>query len=481
MRAVISGFPAPLAPSRVLGRYALFGQLATGGMAVVHLGRLIGPVGFARTVAIKQLLPQFASDPDFVAMFLDEARVASRVRHPNVVATFDVVVEGAEIFLVMDYVHGETLSRLLRLSAARRMHVPPAMAVNVALAVLAGLHAAHEATTERGEPLHLVHRDMSPQNVMVGVDGCARVLDFGVAKAVGGAHHTREGELKGKIGYMAPEQIRGGAIDRRVDIYATSAMLWEALTLRKLIRGETDAERMYQVLQGTPEPPSRHAPGVSRELDAVILRGLSELPEQRFATAAEMAIALEKAAPILSTREIGAWVSELAGASLAERASRVEEIERSSVSTLAAAAPGAVVNEPAAAAPTLERSNAIASPSPSRDAGAWSSRARWAIGGASLLGLGALAAWRIGGRPASATTDAAITAASASPIGSASASITIASPPAITASAPAATPPTEPAEPVDRAAAALASSRSIATAAPARKAPLENRPLYKRE
>ena len=479
MIAVISGAPEPHSPSRVIERYALFGQLATGGMAVVHLGRLLGPVGFARTVAIKQLLPQFAADPDFVTMFLDEARIAARVRHPNVVATFDVVVEGAEIFLVMDYVHGETLSRLLRTSASRRLYVAPAMAVNVALAALAGLHAAHEATTERGEPLHLVHRDMSPQNVMVGVDGCARVLDFGVAKAVGRAQHTREGELKGKIAYMAPEQIRGGKIDRRADIYATSVMLWEALTLRRFIRGETDAERMYQILQSTPEPPSVYAPDVSRELDAVILRGLSARPEHRFATAAEMAFALERTAPILSAREIGAWVSGLAGESLAKRATRVEEIERSSLSLVSAPMPRASMAGAETTAPLPTPSTERAASSPSRGGAAWSPRMKRALGGASLLGLGALFAWNHGGQAPRAPidADATILSASATSLDPAAPAPGESTPPP----APAASASAAPIEPGDRAAGTSPSSRSSATTAPVRKPPLEHRPLYKRE
>ncbi|MEP7123244.1 MAG: serine/threonine-protein kinase [Byssovorax sp.] len=480
---MIAGSSVPPAPLRVLGRYALHGQLAVGGMAVVHLGRLLGPVGFARTVAIKQLLPQFASDPDFVTMFLDEARVASRVRHPNVVATFDVVVEGDEIFLVMDYVQGETLSRLLRASASRRQLVPPAIAVNVVLAALAGLHAAHEATTEQGAPLHLVHRDMSPQNVMVGVDGSARVLDFGVAKAVGRAQHTREGEIKGKIAYMAPEQIRGRGIDRRADIYATSVMLWEALTLRRLIRGETDAERMYQVLQSTPEPPSVYAPGVSPALDAVVLRGLSARPEDRFATAAEMALALEKTAPILSTREIGAWVVDLAGDSLAKRAIRVEEIERSGASiTIPIPIPIPIAPAPLADPETATRLMERANDPSARGPAARSARVTRAIGAVGLLGIGALFAWHFGARRADPPGDAVMTSASATPSASAAApSLDDASTPAIPASAPASSVTAARAEPSDRAAIAPPAGRSAAPAAPARKPPLEHLPLYKRE
>jgi serine/threonine-protein kinase len=316
-------------PSRIVGRYALFGMLAAGGMAVVHLGRLLGPVGFARTVAIKHLHPQYASSPEFVAMFLDEARLAARIRHPNVVATLDVVVDATEIFLVMDYVQGETLARLLRAALSRRALLPPPLAVNVVLGLLSGLHAAHESTNEQGAPLGIVHRDVSPQNVMVGIDGVARVLDFGVAKAIGRAQLTREGELKGKLSYMAPEQIRGAAIDRRVDIYAAGVVLWEALTLKRLFSGETDAERMYQVLQSNIAPPSTHAPDVPAALDAVVLRALSARPEDRYATALEMALALERTVPLLSAREVGTWVTDLAGDALTRRAMQLEAIESS--------------------------------------------------------------------------------------------------------------------------------------------------------
>jgi serine/threonine-protein kinase len=318
-----------LSPSRVVGRYALFDKLAAGGMAVVHLGRLLGPVGFARTVAIKHLHPHFASSPEFVAMFLDEARLAARIRHPNVVATIDVVVDATEIFLVMDYVQGETLARLLRAALSRGSLLPPPLAVNIVLGLLAGLHAAHESTTEQGTPLGIVHRDVSPQNVMVGSDGVARVLDFGIAKAIGRAQLTREGELKGKLSYMAPEQIRGGAIDRRVDVYAVGVVLWEALTLKRLFTGATDAERMYQVLQSTVAPPSTHAPDVPAALDAVILRALSSKPEDRYATALDMALALERTVPLLSAREVGAWVQDLASDTLARQAMQLEAIESS--------------------------------------------------------------------------------------------------------------------------------------------------------
>src|SRR5579863_8618035 len=198
-------------------------------MATVHIGRLIGPVGFSRTVAIKRLHPQHAKEPDFVSMFLDEARLAARIRHPNVVPTLDVVATEGELFVVMDYVPGESLSRLAAATFAAGARFPLRAVVSIMAGSLHGLHAAHEAKSERGEPLGIVHRDVSPQNILVGIDGVARVLDFGVAKAAGRLHTTREGELKGKLAYMAPEQLETGTLTRQSDVYAAAVVLWETL------------------------------------------------------------------------------------------------------------------------------------------------------------------------------------------------------------------------------------------------------------
>src|SRR5689334_7609894 len=209
-------------------------------MATVHFGRLIGPVGFSRTVAIKRLHPQFAKDPEFVSMFLDEARIAARVRHPNVVPTLDVVATEGEMFLVMDYVQGESLSRLTRGLRARDSRIPPDIAVTILAGALHGLHAAHEAKDEQGQPLEIVHRDVSPQNILIGTDGVPRVLDFGVAKAAGRLQTTREGQIKGKISYMAPEQLHGGRVTRQTDIYAAAVLLWETLTGQRLYEGDNE-------------------------------------------------------------------------------------------------------------------------------------------------------------------------------------------------------------------------------------------------
>jgi eukaryotic-like serine/threonine-protein kinase len=319
--------PQVTGPERQIGRYALFGEIASGGMATVHFGRLLGPVGFARTVAIKRLHPQFARDPEFVSMFLDEARVAARIQHPNVVATIDVVALEGELFLVMEYVLGESFSKLLRSARNRGQRVPLRIVTALLAGTLHGLHAAHEAKSEHGEALGIVHRDVSPQNVIVGIDGVPRVLDFGVAKAVGRLQSTREGQLKGKLSYMAPEQIRAGQVDRRTDIYAATIMLWEALVGRRLYDGDNEANVLSLVLEGSVQPPSMHVPDIPPTLDAIVMRGLERDPEKRFATAREMAIAIERQVGFASSSEVAEWVEEAAAASIQRRAEKVKEIE----------------------------------------------------------------------------------------------------------------------------------------------------------
>ena len=326
--------------ARILGRYVLHGELASGGMATVHLGRLRGEAGFTRTVAIKRLHPQFAKDPEFVAMFVDEARLAARIRHPNVVPTLDVITDGAgegEIFLVMEYIAGESLSRLLRALLPKNRLVPPRIAITLLAGVLHGLHAAHDAKSEKGIPLGIVHRDVSPQNVLVGIDGSAHVLDFGVAKATGRLHTTREGELKGKLAYMAPEQLESGTLTQQSDVYAAAVVLWETLTLRRLFEADSEGALLMQVLNGKILPPSKLVAGIPPGLDEIVLRGLAREPSKRWPTARDFAEALEKCAPLAPASEIGAWVQSIAGKVLAQRARLVADIESGSMHLPAAA------------------------------------------------------------------------------------------------------------------------------------------------
>ncbi|MDF2694071.1 MAG: serine/threonine protein kinase [Labilithrix sp.] len=326
---------------RVVGRYALYGAIAAGGMATVHLGRLLGPVGFSRTVAIKRLHAQFASDPEFVSMFLDEARLAARIRHPNVVPTLDVVATGGELFLVMDYVPGESVARLSRALRERQQILPFRILSSTIAGVLHGLHAAHEAKDERGHPLGIVHRDVSPQNVLVGTDGVSRVLDFGVAKAAGRMQTTKEGQIKGKLSYMPPEQLRGAAVSRQTDIYAVGVMLWELVTGQRLFSGDNEGAIVARVLEGRIERPSTVLMRTRRQtlsdqamrsleaLDATILRALDMRPEARFTTAREMAVELERKCPPATASECGDWVESIARDVLSSRAALVAEIESS--------------------------------------------------------------------------------------------------------------------------------------------------------
>ena len=306
----------------------MYGEIARGGMATVHYGRLMGPVGFSRTVAIKRLHPQFAADEDFVGMFLDEARLAARVQHPNVVQTIDVVAGEGELLLVMEYVQGESLSRILSALRSSGERVPYRICGAIMNSVLTGLHAAHEAKSERGEPLGIVHRDMSPQNILVGADGVVRVFDFGVAKAAGRIQDTREGLFKGKLAYASPEQLTGKNLDRRLDIYAASVILWEIVCGRRMFKFENEMHLFQMVQNGTIEPPSRHVPDLPAGLEAIILRGLATDVALRFATAREMAIALEEVLAHASAREVAEWVNRIASQALRKRAETVETIDR---------------------------------------------------------------------------------------------------------------------------------------------------------
>ena len=321
------------ASNRIIGRYALHGVIASGGMANVHLGRLLGLAGFSRTVAVKRLHANFARDPEFVSMLIDEARLAARIRHPNVVAMLDVVALEGELLLVMEYVHGEALSKLIIAARKAKQRIPQHVLLTVMAGVLDGLHAAHEARNDRGEHIGLVHRDVSPQNIQVGVDGVAKVLDFGIAKAAGRLQDTRDDQLKGRLRYMAPEQLRpNGKVDRRSDIYSASVVLWEALTGKAIFKAESDWQMAHLIMDGVKRKPSELNPKVHPELDELVMRGLAVREEDRFQTAYDMAVAIEEVGPIGTPREVGQWVEEIAADALADRAARVDEVEGRSIS-----------------------------------------------------------------------------------------------------------------------------------------------------
>jgi eukaryotic-like serine/threonine-protein kinase len=317
------------ATSSIVGRYTLHEMIGAGGMASVYLGRLRAGSGFARTVAIKRLHPQFALDAEFVEMFITEARLAARIRHPNVVATLDVVHDDGDVLLVMDYVQGESLFALIRHAAESRTIIPIDIAAGILGGVLAGLQAAHTATHDDGKALQIVHRDVSPENILVGIDGTARVLDFGVAKAVGMSNVTKEGTIKGKLAYMAPEQARGAPVTPSADLFSTSVVLWEALTGRRLFKGDNDAETLNRILRETIPSPTCYRTDIPAALDLVIMKGLERDPEARFASAESMHSALEAAVTPATSRRTAAWLSEIAKVSLEKKARKLAVIESS--------------------------------------------------------------------------------------------------------------------------------------------------------
>ena len=338
-----------LEPPTVLGRYALFGRIGAGGMGVVHLGRLLGSAGFERAVAIKRIHPLLARDQELIGMFRDELRLLARVRHQHVISALDVVEEGGDLLLVMEYVHGESLAGLLQASVRARRPIPIDFAVTIACGVLKGLHAAHTATSAAGESLNIIHRDVSPHNVLVGCDGFARIVDFGVAKWAESRKVTQIGELRGKPGYIAPEQILGEPASSRSDTYALSVVLWEMLAGKRLFAGKSVTETIERVVSGdVPAFSSVCERSIAPPLEDVVRRGLSREPRARFATAREMAAALEAAVPLVSPEALGEWVADTAGAPLRDRARELSWAENCAI--------GSARVEADDAEPTLVRS-----------------------------------------------------------------------------------------------------------------------------
>jgi serine/threonine-protein kinase len=231
------------------------------------------------------------------------------------------------VFLVMEYVEGENLSRLLRAARNHGEQVPPRIAGSILVGALRGLDAAHRACDEHGGPLRIVHRDVSPQNILVGADGVSRLLDFGVAKAVGRMQTTRGGQIKGKLSYMPPEQLQGEPVDASADIYASAVVLWETLTGIPLFAGDTDAIVLGKVISGKVPPVAGLVPGLPEGIDAVLVRGLARNPRARYTTAREMADAVESCLGVAPAGEVAAWVERLAGSVLSARAEVVRHAE----------------------------------------------------------------------------------------------------------------------------------------------------------
>ena len=335
------GRPAtPIGGPERVAHYDLLGELAIGGMATVYLGQAREPGD--PLVAVKSMRSEIASDESFTAMFLDEAELTSRIKHPNVVETLEIVSAGDRLLIVMEYVEGVPLGKLLENAYLQKLPMTAAVAAAILRDVLLGLHAAHELKDESGRPLNVVHRDISPQNVLVGIDGVARLLDFGIAKAASQKHETALGEIKGKLAYMPPEQQVAEPVDRRSDIWAAGVVLWETLVGRRLFFAQDEEEIVRQVFEGRIEPPSRAASvEVPPEVDRIVQRALAQRREDRWWDAKQMADALVRAVTPAPKETVAAVVRRLGEVELSQRAQLIYSLREAHAHHMGVLAPEA--------------------------------------------------------------------------------------------------------------------------------------------
>jgi serine/threonine-protein kinase len=273
-----------------IGRYRVLGRLGSGGMASVDLAEVVGPGGFQKLVALKRILPDQARESTFISMFFDEARIASRIQHPNVVTIHELGEENGTLYMALEYVHGESLAVVMdRIGGP----IPLPHVAHIGAQLCDGLHAAHELRGSDGVSLGVVHRDVSPQNVLISYDGFVKLSDFGIAKARGSLAITPTGGLKGKFAYLSPEQVVGRELDRRSDVFALGIMLWETSVGRRLFPADDLFETLRLVKDQRIPPPSEIVPGYPASLEAVIVKALERDRDRRWASTHEMQLALE--------------------------------------------------------------------------------------------------------------------------------------------------------------------------------------------
>lgn len=302
-----------LAGTTKLGHYELLHPLGAGGMAEVFKARTIGPAGFEREVVIKRILPAYGRDEDFVRMFVDEARILGLIHHPNVVQAFELGEEDGMLYLALEYVRGPSLSRILRALRAANRRMPPAIAAYIGREICRALDCVHRLEDENGACLEVVHRDVTPSNVIITPWGGVKLLDFGVAKFASAARLTREGTVKGKPAYLAPEQLQGKSIDGRVDLFALGIVMHETLSLQHLFTGDSDLQTAKKIMEMQIPSLNAHRADVPPELEQIVLRALERDRRLRFGTAAEMARALDDfiVASQLHLDEVAAFVREI--------------------------------------------------------------------------------------------------------------------------------------------------------------------------
>ena len=275
------------------GRYELLKRLAGGGMGEVYLARQRGLAGFSKLIVIKTLLPHLCEDEEFITMFKDEARLTAQLIHPNICQTFEFDQIDATWYIAMEYLRGEDVRRLWKASASKGLQVPVPLLCRIIADAAAGLDFAHELRDSRGEPYGIVHRDISPQNILVTFEGGVKIIDFGVAKAQGRLTHTRTGALKGKYGYMSPEQVNGEQVDHRTDIFALGIVLHELLTSVRLFKSDSDVSTIERVKKAPIPPPSQLNPSLPPGIDALVMKALERDIGKRYQTARQFRLALE--------------------------------------------------------------------------------------------------------------------------------------------------------------------------------------------
>lgn len=298
-----------------LGRYVLERKLATGGMAEIWLARQAGPEGFAKDVVIKRILRHLGDDRKFVEMFLDEARLAAQLNHPNIVNIFDLGQADEDFFIAMEFIDGWDIEKIVERAVQVQQPLNPAFCARLVADACGGLDYAHNFSTKDGQRVGLVHRDISPQNLLVSKDGVVKLVDFGVAKAATSSHKTQTGAVKGKLSYMSPEQISGARLDGRSDLFALGIVLYEMVTGQRPFGHESELLAVTAILNETPRLPHELHPGTPAELESIILRALAKQPEDRFQSASEMQLALEHAlrqmGQIVTPREVSAYLGDL--------------------------------------------------------------------------------------------------------------------------------------------------------------------------
>ena len=306
-----------------LGRYRVVDEIGVGGMASVHLARMDGPGGFQKWVAIKRIHPHLVEDETFVNMFLDEARVAARISHPNVATVFELGKHEDTYWIAMEYLHGEPLREVMRRTEELAQPMPPEIACRVIADAAEGLHAAHELLGKDGEKLQLVHRDVTPHNLFVTYDGSTKVVDFGIAKFSSRMVNTRAGTLKGKLAYMSPEQVAGEPIDRRTDVFALGVVLWELTTGQRLFRMDSDLDTLAKVQECNVPRPSTIVRGYPIDLEKIVMKALCKTKNERYRTSREFSRALQsllmRRGLFIASDEVAAYMTSIFGDRIQKR------------------------------------------------------------------------------------------------------------------------------------------------------------------